>query len=192
MVRRVLRVSGPFTCSQPISPPCFVHRPSRFIYLLFVPCTLPDPLVDSLQLQRVLRGIKRTQGSTGSSRLTITDHHMLIIYKSLCLPTSGFSAPLNLQFGLCQPSIPSSICRSATLLWILMFRLPAFNLTSRLPRLTLFGRATASTLAWAVLRSVRYLPSCSIYCTSLRPVTWSLVSPFIGPTSLSCPFDTLA
>ena len=46
---------------------------------------LPDPLVACLQLQRVLRGIKRTQGSTGSSRLPITDHHMLIIYKSLCL-----------------------------------------------------------------------------------------------------------
>ena len=43
----------------------------------------PDPLVDCLQLQRVLRGIKRTQGSTGSCRLPITDHHMLIIHNSL-------------------------------------------------------------------------------------------------------------
>ena len=43
----------------------------------------PDPLVECLQLQRVLSGIKRTQGSTGSCRLPITDHHMLIIHNSL-------------------------------------------------------------------------------------------------------------
>ena len=31
----------------------------------------------------VLRGIRRTQGSPGPSRLPITDHHMLIIHNSL-------------------------------------------------------------------------------------------------------------
>ena len=43
----------------------------------------PDPLSDCLQLQRVMRGIKRTQGPSGSCRLPITDNHMLIIHKSL-------------------------------------------------------------------------------------------------------------
>ena len=43
----------------------------------------PDPLVDCLQLQGLLRGIKRTQGSPGPSRLPITDHHMMIIHNSL-------------------------------------------------------------------------------------------------------------
>ena len=44
---------------------------------------LPDPLVNCLQLQRVLRGIRRTQGSPSPSCLPITDHHMLIIHNSL-------------------------------------------------------------------------------------------------------------
>ena len=43
----------------------------------------PDPLVDCLQLQCALHGITRTQGSPGSSRLPITDYHMLVIYQSL-------------------------------------------------------------------------------------------------------------
>ena len=50
---------------------------------LHVDLGFPDPLVDCLQLQRVLRGIRRTQGSMGPSRLPITDHHMLIIHNSL-------------------------------------------------------------------------------------------------------------
>jgi len=45
--------------------------------------TMTDPLVDCLQLQRVLCGIRRTQGSPGPSCLPITDHHMLIIHNSL-------------------------------------------------------------------------------------------------------------
>ena len=53
------------------------------IYLSAVRSLHIDPLVDCLQLQRVLRGIRRTQGSLGPSRLPITDHHMLIIHNSL-------------------------------------------------------------------------------------------------------------
>ena len=48
------------------------------VHSMHIDLGLPDPLVDCLQLQRVLRGIKRTQGSTGSSCLPITD-------RSLCL-----------------------------------------------------------------------------------------------------------
>jgi len=46
---------------------------------------LPDPLVGCLQLQRVLCGIKKTQGLSSSTHLPITDHHMLFIHRSLCL-----------------------------------------------------------------------------------------------------------
>ena len=44
-----------------------------------------DPLHNCLRLQRVIRGIKRTQGSPSSSRLPITDDLMLVIWKSLNL-----------------------------------------------------------------------------------------------------------
>ena len=44
-----------------------------------------DPLLNCLRLQRVLRGIKRSQGGPSTSRLPITDHIMLVIFKSLDL-----------------------------------------------------------------------------------------------------------
>ena len=43
----------------------------------------PDPLVECLRLQRVLRGVKRTQGDASSQRLPITDDVMIIIFKAL-------------------------------------------------------------------------------------------------------------
>ena len=78
--------------------------------------------VRSMQLQRVLRGIKRTQGlsTCSSTHLTITDHHMLIIHgcpyalmsrTMLCfglLPpwlTSGFPELPNSQSLYCLVSI---------------------------------------------------------------------------------------
>lgn len=42
-----------------------------------------DPLVNCLRLQRVLRGIKRTQGDSSSQRLPITDEIMAVIFKAL-------------------------------------------------------------------------------------------------------------
>ena len=45
----------------------------------------PDPLVNCLRLQRVLRGIKRTQGSPEAQRLPITDHILMIIFGALDL-----------------------------------------------------------------------------------------------------------
>ena len=44
-----------------------------------------DPLLNCLRLQRVIRSIKRTQGSPSSRRLPITDDLMLVIWKSLNL-----------------------------------------------------------------------------------------------------------
>ena len=45
----------------------------------------PDPLVNCLRLQRVVRGIKRTQGSSQAQRLPITDDILMIIFNSLDL-----------------------------------------------------------------------------------------------------------
>ena len=45
----------------------------------------PNPLVDCPRLHRVVRGIKRTQGSSTAQRLPITDSILLVIYKSLDL-----------------------------------------------------------------------------------------------------------
>jgi len=46
---------------------------------------LPDPLLNCLQLQRVVRGIKRTQGCSSYQRLPITDEIMMVICRSLDL-----------------------------------------------------------------------------------------------------------
>jgi len=45
----------------------------------------PDPLMNCLRLQRIVRGIKRCQGSPSSLRLPITDDLMLVIWWSLDL-----------------------------------------------------------------------------------------------------------
>ena len=45
----------------------------------------PDPLANCLRLQRVVCGIKRSQGSSSSSHLPITDDLMLVIWRSLDL-----------------------------------------------------------------------------------------------------------
>lgn len=44
---------------------------------------LPDPLVNCLQLQRLLRGVKRVQGSASRSRLPITIDLLKVIQQSL-------------------------------------------------------------------------------------------------------------
>lgn len=47
----------------------------------------PDPLVNCLRLQRLLRGIKRVQGPVSPSRLPITIEHLRVIRHSLDLST---------------------------------------------------------------------------------------------------------
>ena len=59
-----------------------------------------DPLVDCLRLQRVLRGIKRTQGDTSSLHLPVTDI-MMVIFRALDLSLPDhcmFWAACNLAF----------------------------------------------------------------------------------------------
>ena len=41
----------------------------------------PDPLVDCLRLQRVLRGIRRSQGDSKVTRHPVTDHTLLAVFK---------------------------------------------------------------------------------------------------------------
>ena len=53
----------------------------------------PDPLVDCLRLQRVLREIKRTQGDTSSLCLPVTDDIMVAIFHAL-----DFSLPDHCMF----------------------------------------------------------------------------------------------
>ena len=82
----------------------------------------PDPLVDCLRLQRVLRGIKRTQGSPEAQRLPITDHILMIIFGSLDLAVYDhcmFWAACNLAyFGFLRSAeftVPNLACFSPTL-----------------------------------------------------------------------------
>ena len=66
----------------------FVPHSTIKVYLsgiraLHVEQGFPDPLQNCLRLQRVVRGIKRSQGSSSPNRLPITDSHMLLIWNSL-------------------------------------------------------------------------------------------------------------
>lgn len=65
-----------------------LHHSSIKVYLsavrsLHVDEGLPDPLVGCLQLRRVLRGIKRHQGSNQPKRQPITSDLMRVIHRSL-------------------------------------------------------------------------------------------------------------
>lgn len=69
-----------------------LHHTSIKVYLsgvraLHIEQGYPSPLVDCLQLQRVLRGIKRCQGTRQVKRCPITDKLMRVIYHSLDLST---------------------------------------------------------------------------------------------------------
>ena len=54
---------------------------------LHVDYGLPDPLVNCLRLQRLLRGIKRVQGPVAPKRLPISIDHLRVIQRSLDLST---------------------------------------------------------------------------------------------------------
>lgn len=65
-----------------------VQQSSIKVYLsavrsLHIELGFPDPLVNCLRLQRVVRGVKRCQGSSQYQRLPITDSVMFVIFKSL-------------------------------------------------------------------------------------------------------------
>ncbi|CAH3170712.1 unnamed protein product [Porites evermanni] len=67
-----------------------IQHSSIKVYLSAV-CSLhieqgfPDPLLNCLRLQRVLRGVKRSQGSPAAQRLPITDSLLLVIHRALDL-----------------------------------------------------------------------------------------------------------
>ena len=74
----------------PIARDDSLHPPSIKVYLsgvrsLHIDNGLPDPLVNCLQLQRLLRGIKRVQGSSPSKRLPIIIDLLKVIQRSLDL-----------------------------------------------------------------------------------------------------------
>ena len=71
-----------------------LHHSSIKVYLsairsLHIDQGFPDPLENCLQLQRLLRGIKRHQGSTLPQRQLVTSHLMRFIQRSLDTHNSG-------------------------------------------------------------------------------------------------------
>lgn len=90
-----------------------IHHTSIKVYLsavraLHIEQGFPDPLVACPRLQRVVRGIKRSQGSSNRERLPVTDSVMLTIHKSLLLSDADhcmFWAACNLgYFGFLRSS----------------------------------------------------------------------------------------
>ena len=68
---------------------------------LYIKQGFPDPLINCLRLQRVLRGIKRTQGVFLLLRLPVTDDIMAVIFRALDLSTLDhcmFWAACNLAY----------------------------------------------------------------------------------------------
>lgn len=83
-----------------------------------------DPLVNCQRLQQVIRGIKRSQGSTTSQRLPVTDSLMLNIFNALDLSlfdhTMFWAACTLAYFGL---------LRSAELIYCMRMCLVSQSLT---------------------------------------------------------------
>lgn len=79
----LLHYSNDFITASPSLTPLSVYVYLSGVRALHVEQGLPDPLQNCLCLQRVVRGIKRSPGSSSSSCLPITDSHMLFIWKSL-------------------------------------------------------------------------------------------------------------
>ena len=82
----------------------------------------PDPLQNCLCLQRVICGIKRSQGSPSSNRLPITDSLMLVIWRSLDMRIPDhcmFWAACTLgYFGFLRAAeftVPSLVCFSPSI-----------------------------------------------------------------------------
>ena len=130
----------------------------------------PDPLINCLRLQRVVRGIKRCQGSSSSGRLPITDHLMLVIWQSLDLhritasfgqlvplDILAFFVLLSLPFPICLASRRHSTWVSRTFQWICPQLHPACTSGSRARRLIHLGRAVSFTLALAGVHSAQFV-----------------------------------
>ena len=137
----------------------------------------PDPLINCLRLQRVLRGIKRSQGSSATQRLPVTDSILFVIHQALdpssfdhcmfwaacTLGYFGFLRQLSLPFRILPVFPLSIICRCLMLQWILTLHRLAYAFGSKHPRQIPFGRVASFTLAWAGLRSALSKPCSPIY-----------------------------
>ena len=84
MTLRAQSMNGPYACLPPFWQDQF-NTPLSAIRSFHIEEGFPDPLVNCLHLQRVVRGIKRIQGSSQVQRLPITDEILLIIFNSLDL-----------------------------------------------------------------------------------------------------------
>ena len=87
MARRVRLRNGRCACLFPFLADSIQHVSIK-VYLsairsLYVEQGFPGPMLNCLRLQRVMRGIKRFQGSPVSSRLPITDSIMTVIRQAL-------------------------------------------------------------------------------------------------------------
>ena len=130
-----------------------------------------DPLINCLRLQRVVRGIKRCQGSSSSSRLPITDDLMLVIWQSLDLHLPDhcmfwaacslgyfdFLRASEFTFPICLASRRHSTWVSRIFQWIRPQLHPACASGSRARRLIHLGRADSFTLALAGVHSVQFV-----------------------------------
>ena len=131
----------------------------------------PDPLMNCLRLQRVVRGIKRCQGSS-SLPLPITDDLMLVIWRSLDLRLPDHcmfwaACSLDILASYVLQSSPSPTCLASHHLCTWVFRilrsihlrpLHTCTLGLKVPRLICFGRAVLFILALVSIHCVQFMP----------------------------------
>ena len=127
-----------------------------------------DPLVDCLRLQRLLIGIKRTQGNTSSLRLPVTDGIMhdgdflCFGLESACFgqlviwPISVSCAQQNLPSPTWLAFRSRSIWYSLMLQWIPCRLTHAYSFASRPQKPINFARAVFCTLAGASSHFVQF------------------------------------
>ena len=89
MARLALQTSGLYVCLFHFLQIRFSILQLKFylsaVRSLHIEQGFPDPLLNCLRLQRVLRGVKRSQGSPAAQRLPITDSLLLVIHRALDL-----------------------------------------------------------------------------------------------------------
>lgn len=128
----------------------------------------PDPLFNCLRLQRVMRGIKRSQDFPSAHRLPVTDSILFLIHKALDLSTHDrrmFWAACALgYFGFLRsaeftvPNLasfsPTTHLSVADIAVDSTVSASCIRLRMKAPRLTQFGRAATCILAGLLLSCV--------------------------------------
>ena len=192
-------MSGLCVCLQHFWLSLFIIPPSRCIFsgirALHVEQGLEDSLKNTLRLQRVIRGIKWSQGLLSSTHLPITNNIMMVIWQIACfghlvlLATFAFFIQLNLQCPAWQafPHLYTWQCRSLQLMpsW----HPPVWASELRHPRLTPFIRGQRSILVWELILSVQCKPWWHISCSGECPrflVSASRLSHGLVETDIVC------